>query len=74
MISVIILILLLLYTLQNTEAMTLSFALWSFSASKALITLVIFAAGIVLGFFIGKIGKRKKKETNAEGSRCQSLP
>jgi len=65
-ISVVILILVLVYTLQNTEAVSISFALWSFSASKAIVTLGTFLAGIIFGFVLGKLDTRKRK-TNWEG-------
>lgn len=61
-VSIIILILVLLYTLQNTEAVTISFAVWTFSASKAIITLGTFLAGIILGFVLGKLDTRGKKK------------
>lgn len=66
-VSIVILACVLLYTLQNTESVSISFALWSLSASKAIVTLGTFLVGIVFGFVLGKLDTRKEKKTNREG-------
>ncbi|RLA85635.1 MAG: hypothetical protein DRG31_02455 [Deltaproteobacteria bacterium] len=63
---VVILALVLIYTLQNTEAVTISFVSWDFSASKALLSLGAFLAGVILGFILGKVDTRKAKKDRWE--------
>lgn len=49
LITIFLLLLALLFAIQNTESISLKFAVWDFTGSQALITVIIFS----LGFFAG---------------------
>lgn len=48
----ILLFLVLLFTLQNTEPVSLSFFFWKFTLSRALMFFLIFAVGVLLGYVL----------------------
>ncbi len=52
-VSMILLFLVLLFTLQNTEPVALSFFFWEFALSRALMFFLIFSAGVLLGYLLG---------------------
>ncbi len=41
-----------IFTLQNTETVSIQFLFWQFSLSRALMLFLMLAIGIVLGFFL----------------------
>ncbi|NIQ01988.1 MAG: DUF1049 domain-containing protein [Nitrospinaceae bacterium] len=45
-------ILVVLFTLQNTERVSISFLFWEFQISRALMIFAIFIIGILTGFYI----------------------
>jgi len=57
----------LIYVLYNTQPVGVKFLFWEAEVSKALITLGSFLAGIILGFIIAKIDQfnrdRSKKHS-----------
>ncbi len=59
---VVILALVLAYTLQNTEAVQIAFYPWKAEVSKALLTLGTFFVGVIIGFILGKIDKRRGRK------------
>ena len=66
--GVIIGILVVAFILQNTEIVEISFLFWTISISRALMVLVVFIIGIIVGAIIKDIGARKK-EKEKESSR-----
>lgn len=50
--SLALLFLVLLFTLQNTEPVSLSFFFWNFTLSRALMFFLIFAVGALLGYIL----------------------
>ncbi|MFW6324676.1 MAG: lipopolysaccharide assembly protein LapA domain-containing protein [Desulfovibrionales bacterium] len=72
---VVLLILVVLFTLQNTEAVSVQFFFWSASVSKALLIFILFGLGVLLGFFLGNHSRRihkKEKETAGKGDRIRT--
>ena len=47
-----LLILVVLFTLQNTETAPISFLFWEFRISRALMIFAIFAIGVLTGLFL----------------------
>jgi uncharacterized integral membrane protein len=50
-----------IYVLYNTQSVGVKFLFWETHASKALITLGSFLAGIILGFVLAKIDQFNKE-------------
>jgi uncharacterized integral membrane protein len=68
--GVIIGILVVAFILQNTEIVEISFLFWTISISRALMVLLVFIVGIIVGAIIKDIGARKKeKKKEKEPSR-----
>jgi uncharacterized integral membrane protein len=61
-ITIIVLIaIVLIYVLYNTQSVGVKFLFWETNAPKALITLGSFLAGIILGFVLAKIDQFNKE-------------
>lgn len=61
---IVLLVLVLLFILQNTEEVRISLLIWSFAASKALMTFVLLLIGFVTGWLLH--GLRSKKGSAPE--------
>ena len=46
-----LLILVVLFTLQNTETVPISFLFWEFRISRALVIFMVFVVGVLVGIF-----------------------
>jgi len=46
-----LLILVVLFTLQNTETVPISFLFWEFHISRALMIFMVFVVGVLVGLF-----------------------
>ena len=67
---IVIVILLLIYVLYNTQPVEVKFLLWEMQLSKALVTLGSLLVGILLGFILAKIDKfSKDKEKSASKTK-----
>ena len=53
-------ILVVAFILQNTEIVEINFLFWNISISRALMVLLVFIIGIIVGAIIKDIGARKK--------------
>ena len=51
--SFILLLLVVIFTLQNTEVVTIKFLIWEFALSRALMFFLLLGIGILIGSFIG---------------------
>jgi uncharacterized integral membrane protein len=63
---IVLICLIVIYVLYNTQPVGVKFLFWETELSKALITLGSLLAGIILGFIIATINqfnKQKKKKT-----------
>lgn len=58
-ISLAIMLVLLIFTLQNSHEVTIRFMLWQTTMSRALILFIVFSVGVLVGYFLGGTGKRK---------------
>lgn len=52
-------VLIVIFSLQNAEITAITFLFWSLSVSKVIIILGSFCLGIIIGFLISIMGKRK---------------
>lgn len=57
--ALVLLILTVIFTLQNIQVITIRFLFWEFSLSRALVIFVIFAMGVFIGVLLGR--KKGKK-------------
>jgi uncharacterized integral membrane protein len=55
-------VLLLLFMAQNFETVRISLLLWTVELPRAVMILLVFAAGIVLGWLVGTIRAMEKRE------------
>ena len=53
-----LLILVVLFTLQNTETVPISFLFWEFRISRALMILIVFVIGVLVGIFSKYLKRR----------------
>ncbi|MEW6594298.1 MAG: LapA family protein [Thermodesulfobacteriota bacterium] len=58
---VVLLLAVVLFTLQNTEMVTVRFFLWSYDISRALLIFLVFAMGVLLGLCAGSFPRRREK-------------
>ncbi len=49
-----------IFTIQNVTTVELKFLFWSLSMSRALLMFLVFAIGIILGWLLNGIFRRKK--------------
>ena len=54
-----LLILVVLFTLQNTETVPISFLFWEFHISRALMIFMVFVVGVLVGIFSSGYLKRR---------------
>ena len=55
-----LLLLVALFTLQNIEVVTITFLLWQFSLSRALLIFLVLVIGVVVGWVLHGIAERTK--------------
>jgi len=56
-------ILVVIFILQNTEIVEIDFLFWTISISRALVVLMVFIIGILVGAILKSIGERTKEKT-----------
>jgi uncharacterized integral membrane protein len=55
--------LVIVFMIQNVQVVDIKFFTWSVTISRALMILIVFAVGILLGWVVRSIGYRKKKKS-----------
>jgi uncharacterized integral membrane protein len=70
---IVLLILLLIFAIQNTQPVVLNFLFWQISTSSALSTLVSFTIGLLTGCLLITIGRIKKKSPRLDYSLFKLL-
>ena len=60
-ITMTILALMLLFSLQNMEFVTITFLFWQFSSPRAMLFFLVLIAGIISGWILHGIAKRAKR-------------
>lgn len=55
-----ILMMVVIFTLQNTEVVDISFFFWHFSMSRALMLFIVLAIGLLLGWILGSVKRHEK--------------
>jgi len=58
-----LLVLLLIFAIQNTQSVVLNFLFWKISTSSVLSILVSFVIGLLIGCLLMMIGRMKKKSS-----------
>jgi uncharacterized integral membrane protein len=61
-VAVAMLLLVVLFTLQNTEVVAVSILLWTLPISKALLMFILLAIGVLTGFFLGSYSRTRKRD------------
>jgi uncharacterized integral membrane protein len=59
---IVLIVIVFIYVLYNTQPVEVKFLFWETQISKALISLGSFLAGIILGFIIAKIDQFNKEK------------
>ena len=66
--GIIIGVIVIVFMVQNGETVTVNFLAWDVTIPRAIMILIVFVVGTVLGFVVRSIGYRKKrKEKEGEG-------
>jgi uncharacterized integral membrane protein len=65
-IGLILLILVVIFTLQNTDSVQLRFLVWQAQVSRALVFFIVLAIGIALGLVIGNRGTKRHVRAQAK--------
>ncbi len=63
--GIILLILVVIFTLQNTEVIALNFLAWQFSISRALLLFLVLAIGIIVGWATSTLSERRHARKHA---------
>lgn len=58
--AIVLAILVLLFVLQNTEPVGVEFLLWTWSASRAVVLLVVFLIGVAVGWLARPGAQRRR--------------
>ncbi len=56
-------ILVVIFIIQNTEIVEINFLFWTISISRALVVLMVFIIGILVGAILKSMGERRKEKT-----------
>ena len=55
-------LLVVIFTLQNTEVVNINFLFWQFSMSRVLLIFVLLLTGVVIGWLLHSLAKHGKKQ------------
>lgn len=55
-----LLLLTVVFTLQNAEVVTVNFLIWRLSVSRALMIFIVLLVGMVVGFALGSLTRHRK--------------
>jgi putative membrane protein len=55
-----LLLLIVIFTLQNAEVVTVNFLIWRLSVSRSLMVFIVLITGIVVGLVLGGLLRRHK--------------
>jgi len=55
-----LLLLIVVFTLQNAEVVTVNFLLWRLSVSRSLMIFIVLIVGIVVGVVLAGLARRRK--------------
>ncbi len=56
-------ILVVIFIIQNTEIVEINVLFWTISISRALVVLMVFIIGILVGAILKSMGERRKEKT-----------
>ncbi len=70
---IILLLLVIVFTVQNAEPLLIELWFWNFSISKALLIFLVLAVGVILGLIAGSLAPRKKSSPLPPGPPSQLL-
>ena len=60
-----LLLLVALFTIQNAAAVTVTFLFWKFSVSRSLLIFMVLAVGILTGWILGGVHRRRERKSRA---------
>ena len=60
--GIIIGVIVIVFMVQNGETVTVNFLAWDVTIPRAIMILIVFVVGTVLGFVVRSIGYRKKRK------------
>ena len=60
-VGTVLILLVVVFTLQNTEVVNIKLLFWGFSLSRALMIFVVFGAGVLIGAFLSNLPKIMEK-------------
>ena len=60
--SFLLLLLVVIFTLQNTEVVTIKFLMWDMEISRALLIFLLLGIGIIIGAFLGSYRPQGQKK------------
>ncbi|OIP50774.1 MAG: hypothetical protein COX17_10935 [Deltaproteobacteria bacterium CG23_combo_of_CG06-09_8_20_14_all_60_8] len=66
-----LLLLVVIFTLQNTELIVIQFLFWHFSLSRALMLFLVLAVGILIGFMAGRSRLDNAKDVRNQSGGCE---
>lgn len=59
-VAIVLAVIVLLFVLQNTEPVGVEFLLWTWTASRALVLLIVFLIGVAVGWLARTDGRRRR--------------
>jgi uncharacterized integral membrane protein len=66
-----LLLLVVVFTLQNTEVIPIRFLFWDISLSRALMLFLVLAIGILIGFMAGRSSRVNAMDDTIQGGGCE---
>jgi uncharacterized integral membrane protein len=67
--GIIIGVIVIVFMVQNVETVTVNFFAWNVTIPRAIMVLIVFIVGTILGFIIRSIGYRKKRKEREESAK-----
>jgi len=65
-IGIIVGVLVIIFVVQNIETVDIDLYFWTISANRAVMILIVFAAGCIVGWLTTGIRRLRKRRTNGE--------
>jgi uncharacterized integral membrane protein len=72
--GIVLLILVVIFTLQNTAVVHIRFLAWEFAVSRALLLFLVLAIGIVIGWATSTISERRHARKHATADDAAAEP
>lgn len=63
----VLLLLVILFTLQNSEQVSINFLFWHVTLSRALVIFIFLAIGLVIGWVLGTLQQKNQQQNQQQG-------